>query len=477
MSARDVRGGPGVAAGADVPPGWPDGFAARVDERLTRLGLTSGIRRDCALGVLVAVVSAVLLAVLLSDPRVLAGQRVEPSRVTTAIVVIAAQGLLLSIRRVRPVLCLFGVALLQVELLTVLPSGATVRGLSPFVAGFTCGALLSPWRAAAVVTVAAGLEVSGFAAQAVASDAGPVAVVGEFFTSLLVYAAAVVAGGYVATRRRYVELLRVRAAEQIESERTRADAAVRQERSRMARELHDIAAHHLSAMVVQAAVVERLVDHDPRTAKTTAAAVRRQGRQTLRDLRLVVGALREPGEDPVGDDGAPVPGVAALDDLVRRTVDLGTPVELDREGECAELPPVADVTLYRVAQEALANAREHAPGAPARVALRYRDAEVVLEVVNEPRTAPVRSDTAEAAEPAERSGPGMAAPGGGRRGFGLIGMRERAQLIGAGLNADATPEGGWRVALTVPLDREGRGVVPDSLGTPLGTLAQPGDPT
>jgi signal transduction histidine kinase len=129
-----------------------------------------------------------------------------------------------------------------------------------------------------------------------------------------------------------------------------------------------------------------------------------------------------------------VPGLSVLDRLVQTARELGTPVDLVRDGEPRDLPPIADISFYRVTQEALSNVRDHAPGAPARVVLRYRDSEVSLEVVNEARPAPDRP----------RAG----------RGFGLAGMRERAQLIGATFEAGPTPSGGWQVSLSLPLDRE-----------------------
>ncbi|MBC8091826.1 MAG: hypothetical protein H7Y15_07800, partial [Pseudonocardia sp.] len=229
------------------------------------------------------------------------------------------------------------------------------------------------------------------------------------------------------------------------AQQARTDAAIRAERSRMARELHDIAAHHLSGMVVQAAVVERLIDRDPPAAKEAAAWVRGQGKETLHNLRLAVGALREPepgedgGWDVSGTGGAPVPGLADLDRLVGAARDLGTPVEIVREGRWRELPPIADVTFYRVAQEALSNAREHATGAPVRLALRRGESEVSIEVVNQ-------------AGPADRGG--VDARPDGRRGFGLIGMGERAHMLGARFDCGPTAAGGWRVAMTLPLDRE-----------------------
>lgn len=428
---------------ADGAHGWPDRFAAWADARLTTVGLTSAFRRDCALAVVLALLTTGLLLLLFADPAQTPGLVLEPFQVATAIVVNAAQTLLLCVRRVNPVLCLWGVSLLQAALFAVLPAGDAVRGLAPAVAAYSCGALLSARRATRVIAAVALFESAGLVLVNVVpgmSLAGPPfvpagpQVVGQLVAGVLTYAGAAIFGAYTATRRQYVELVRVRAAEAVETQRARANAAIGLERSRMARELHDIAAHHLSGMVVQTAVVERLIDRDPQAAKEAAAWIRAQGKETLHNLRLVVGALRDPGRDDLEDDGAPVPGLAVLDRLVRTARELGTPVELVLHGERKELPPIADISFYRVTQEALSNAREHAPGAPARVVLRYRGSEVSLEVENEARPAPDRQRA--------------------DRGFGLAGMRERAQLIGARFDAGPTPSGGWRVALSLPLDRE-----------------------
>jgi signal transduction histidine kinase len=433
---------------AGVSNRWPDRFAARADHWLTRVGLTSSFQRDCALAVLVILVSIGVLLALFADPVQVAVMRYQPFHVAAVIVVTSAQALLLCIRRVNPVLCIWVVSLLQVVILAVLPSGDSVHGLTPFIAAYTCGALLPARRAVRVVTAVAAFEIAGFAVvyfvpglsigSQITADAPGVSssilslIAGHLLSSVLTYVGAAVVGAYVTTRRQYVELVRVRAAEAIEAQRARADAAIGLERSRMARELHDIAAHHLSGMVVQTAVVERLIDRDPQAAKEAAAWIRGQGKETLHNLRLVVGALREPEETP--GDGAPVPGLAVLDRLVRAARELGTRVDFEQEGEPRALPPIADVTFYRVTQEALSNARDHAPGAPVRVRLRYLESDVSLDVVNE----------------AGRGGPASQ----GHRGYGLVGMRERAQMIGAEFDAGPSATGGWRVTLTLPLDRE-----------------------
>ncbi len=419
---------------ADAPYGWPDRLAAWADAQLTRMGLISRFGRDCALAVVLCLVTTGLLLLLFADPAQTQGLTLEPFQVSATIVLSAVQSLLLCVRRVHPVLCLWLVALPQVAMFAVLPAGAAVRGLAPAIAGYGCGALLPARRAVRVVAAVALFESAGLVVVSFlpGQSAAPL-VAGQLVSGVLTYAASALFGAYIATRRQNAGLERLRAADAIETQRARADAAIGLERSRMARELHDIAAHHLSGMVVQAAVVERLIDRDPQAAKEAAAWIRAQGRETLHNLRLVVGALRGPGGDDL-DEGAPVPGLAVLDRLVRTARELGTPVELVRDGEPMELPPIADVTFYRVVQEALANVREHAPGAPARIILRYGTADASLEIENAARPAPDRPRV--------------------NRGFGLAGMQERAQLIGAKLDAGPTPSGGWRVSLRLPLDGE-----------------------
>jgi signal transduction histidine kinase len=453
--------------------------ATRLDEWLDRLGLRSDPARDGLLAVAVALVSIVLLWTVVGLTADAEGIRLTPAVVAAFTAVVGAQSLLLWMRRRAPVLCLVAVALAQVLIVAMLPAHATVQGLAPFIAAYTCGTLLSAralaWTTAGVVVghgVVGGLATGSLFDPAVLSEdapatlpAGPAGTVvlfgGLLVSALVVYGSSALVGASVATRRRYIDLVRVRAAEAVERQRERAEGAVMAERARMARELHDIAAHHLSGMVVQAGAAERLIGRDDRAAREATAWVRAQGRETLHSLRQVVGALREPGEEPAptgdglahtgdpGSRGAPVPGAAALDRLVRTERDLGATVELVREGGAYDLPPVADVTVYRVAREALSNAREHAPGAPVRVVLDYEETRVVLRVENGPGAG-------------DGDGSGAADGGATRapRGLGLLGMRERAQLVRAELTAGPTGGGGWLVRLDLPVGHEvavGRG--------------------
>ncbi|NYH51132.1 signal transduction histidine kinase [Nocardiopsis arvandica] len=433
------------AAGIRDPPGTPISRPlALLDAGLDRLGLRGPFARDLALGVLVALVSTGMLLSL----QVVAGSSgaaFTPTALTVIAVLACAQSLVLCVRRRAPLLCLSAVVAAQAGMYVFLPGDVAFQGLASFFVAYTCGTLLSLRRLLwTVVAVTAVLGVCGFvfalppftSLSPPAEVDGPlVAGVTQALAGLLGFGVVGFVGNDVAARRRFARLERRRAAE---AQRERTNNAIRAERALMARELHDIAAHHLSGMVVQTGAAEQLVGRDDRAAREAIAWVRAQGRETLDSLRMVVGALREPGEHPYGTgggaDGAPVPGIAVLGHLVERELALGGNVTLRRTGHAYDLPPVADVTFYRVVQEALANARDHASGAHVCVELHYRESEIVLQVEN---------------------GPGLEreeAPG-HARGLGLIGMRERAELIGAVLRTGATDSGGWRVRLTLPFTR------------------------
>ncbi|WP_017584825.1 sensor histidine kinase [Nocardiopsis ganjiahuensis] len=430
------------------------GAANRIDELLYRCGLRGETLRDCALGVLVAALSVGLLWASLTPLAVLEGVLVPRESALVLTVVLTAQSLLLCLRRSRPLLCVLGVTSLQVLIVALLPAGIGFQGLALFVAVYTCGTRLAPFRLAAVLlscvlvhAVAGGLAMGRLAPSVsplVPGESDLALGVGFVVSGIASFVVPALFGAYVGTRRRYVELLRTRAAEEARAQHERLENVVRAERTRMARELHDIAAHHLSGMVVQAGAAERLVGRDDQAAREAMNWVRTQGRETLDSLRLVVGALRDPGEETEGlrhrgepgARGAPVPGLAALDRLVAAERELGTALEVTREGEPYPLPPIADVTAYRVVQESLSNARDHARGAPVRMALRYEPSRVALEVENGPG--------------------GTRDTGREHRGLGVLGMRERAQVVGAALETGPTGAGGWRVRWEVPVERDER---------------------
>ncbi|RGC66962.1 Sensor histidine kinase DesK [Micromonospora sp. MW-13] len=406
--------------------------------------MTGRFARDCLLAAGVTVATFVLLTTFLRFVAPVDGLSVDPARARLLVAAACGQAMVLCLRRVRPRLCLGLVVGLQVVITAVVPSEATVRGVAPLVAAYTVGTLFPARTALLLAGAAAVAEASGVIA--VTAGMAPdilVTALGHLASGALSYLGATFVGSYVATHRRYLELVRVRADEAVRAHREKVRAAIGAERSRMARELHDVAAHHLSGMVVQAAAVERLIDRDPAAAKAGVAWIRGQGKETLDNLRLVVGVLRgrsvtRGGADTAGHEegNTPVPGLAMLDDLVRTARDLGTSVEFVGEGARREVPPIADVALYRMVQECLSNARQHAPGAPVRVGLRFLPREVTLEVSNAP--------AARGPQPAGRASSGV----------GLVGMRERAQLIGARFAAGPTPAGGWSVTVTLPTGRD-----------------------
>jgi signal transduction histidine kinase len=201
-----------------------------------------------------------------------------------------------------------------------------------------------------------------------------------------------------------------------------ARRAVLEERVRIARELHDVVAHHVSLMGIQAGVARRLFDRDPAEAVAAIASVETAGRQAIAELQQLVGVLRGRGE---GDDLAPQPSLQRLPELVEHMRQAGLPVELHQRGRLRQLPAGVELSLYRIVQEALTNTLKHAGPAHASVTVCYNRGMVEVEVVD------------------DGSGPASGRPATGGR--GLVGMRERVSLYGGRLEAGARPGGGFRV--------------------------------
>lgn len=407
---------PGASAAAAPTVG------RRIDDLPARFRASGTFARDAVLALAAAAATFGLFALMIrlvpADPAV----DLPPAEAAAITAIACGQALLLCLRRLRPVLCFAAVAACQAVIVALAPD-LTANGIGPVVAAYTLGSVAALGRTVALIA-AGTLAVSAAAATAAVwgQDDMLVAVVHHATANALMFATAAFVGVHVAARRRNTAFERERAAEAMRAQRERAEAAIVAERTRIARELHDVAAHHLSGMVVQAAAVERLIARDAEAAGAGAAWIRSQGKATLENLRQVVGLLRESDTD----GNAPVPGVSALPALVAEARRLGDDVDFEQTGEPLRLPPIADISLYRIAQQSLTNARQHAPGANVRVLLAYGERSVALEVVN---------------GPAAR---GRAAVG--RGGAGLIGMRERADLVGADFAAGPAGEG-WRVAL------------------------------
>jgi signal transduction histidine kinase len=227
-------------------------------------------------------------------------------------------------------------------------------------------------------------------------------------------------GRLLRNRTRLNEALREKAL-RLERERARAaEAAALEERTRIAGELHDVVAHALSAMTIQAAAARRLTERDPARAREAFAGAEATGREALTELRRLLGVLRKEDEDLAL---APQPSLAHIADLVRRTGAGGLPTVLHTDGERRALPAGVDLTAYRLVQEALSAAREHGGAGRADVAIRYGEQDVLVEVSDD--------------------GPGQE-----RR---LLGMSERVAVYGGELTAAGSASGGWRVAARLPL--------------------------
>jgi len=209
------------------------------------------------------------------------------------------------------------------------------------------------------------------------------------------------------------------------------------ERARIARELHDVIAHSVSVMVIQAGAAEQLLEETPERARGPLEAVQDTGRQTIVELRRLLGILREDGQEL---SLAPQPGLAGLDLLVEEMRQAGLPVQLRVKGEPGRLSPGVDLAAYRIIQEALTNTLRHAGPAQAQVVVRYQDHAVELEVLDD-------GQGPEPGDGAERD-----------RGHGLVGMRERVALYGGTLRAGplaattGTAGTGYAVRARLPTD-------------------------
>jgi signal transduction histidine kinase len=248
----------------------------------------------------------------------------------------------------------------------------------------------------------------------------------------------------VSRRRRSRDEL-ARQAELTELEQARR--AVLEERARIAREMHDVVAHHMSMIAVQAETAPYRVTGLPAPVLTEFSTIAAGAREALADMRRLLGVLRaENDESP----RTPQPGLADVAALVETARRAGVPVTL-RAAEVVEVPEAVGLAAYRIVQEALANAARHAPGGPVSVSVRGTPEALVVEIGNDPG----RPGTPEARIAEAGHDPGGPGPAGGGPGHGLIGMRERSALLGGTLEAGPRPDGGYRVAARLPVAAAG----------------------
>jgi signal transduction histidine kinase len=364
---------------------------------------TASPRADVALALLVGVVS-------LQSAR-------EPEWADVAMIELAA--LPLAVRRSWPIAVL-AITLAAAIVGDLLFGSFQIAG--PVIALYTVAAHCERERSLAVAAITALALVIPAVGRA---GTDPIFVVAIY----AICAAAWALGDGLRARRAYLAELEARAEHLEREQEERARLAVAEEQARIARELHDVISHNVSVMVVQAAAGGDVFATRPDRAREALGAIESTGREALAELRRLLGVV-SPVDEEQRAGFAPRPGLARLPELIEQVTVAGLRVELRVVGEPRELPAGADLSAYRIVQEALTNTLKHARASRAEVALRYGDASLELEVVD------------------DGSGSGAARGGAGR---GLIGMRERAALFGGELLAGPRPGGGFGVRATLPL--------------------------
>ncbi len=286
---------------------------------------------------------------------------------------------------------------------------------------FTVAAHASRRATVAVAVAAAGV---GLVAVAGAGDSGP----DDYFVGFLPGVVALVLGDRQRTRAAYLAEVEQRAARRQREQEAEAARAVAEERARIAREMHDVVAHHVSMIVVQA---EAGAATTPGSADTFEA-IGATGRRALGELRRLLGVLRDDEEGSAAV--APQPGVARLHQLLAEVRAAGLPLDLRVEGEPRDLSDGVDVSAYRIVQEALTNVVKHAGASPTTVVLRYGPEALEVEVSN---------------EGGDPGGPPAPSPASGR---GLVGVRERVAMVHGHLRAGGRPDGGYELVARLPID-------------------------
>ncbi|HZP28590.1 MAG TPA: sensor histidine kinase [Acidimicrobiia bacterium] len=307
------------------------------------------------------------------------------------------------------------------------------QGVTPFfllVAAVTVGASCPPrWTALGATAVAVALLLL-VAVDAPGFDAS------TFVTQAAAFAVMFMVGITLRARKARVAALEERATAVEREKEEEARRAIADERLHIARELHDVVAHSMGVIAVQASVGEHVMDTNAEEAKRALHAISEVSRSTLAEIRRMLGVLREPSDVGVaaGAGYTPAPGLGELDRLVREVRNAGLSVDVSYEGARAAVPRGVDLTAYRIVQEALTNTLKHAGRARATVVVRFEPGALGLEIVDDGRGVNGRSETS------------------GRGGHGLVGMRERVAVYGGTLEVGPRRGGGFRVAVRLPYE-------------------------
>lgn len=274
-------------------------------------------------------------------------------------------------------------------------------------------------------------------------------VLGFLMSAILVLVVPTIAGLWIGTRRQLIDRLHERAERLEREQHMMAEQAIGAERTRIAREMHDVVAHRVSLMVLHAGGLE-VSAADERTAEA-AGLIRTTGREALSELRGILGVLRDEGTDTAPT--APQPVLEDLDRLITEWRGAGMEVWWETSGRVRPLPAAIQRTAFRIVQEGLTNAAKHATGARVEVWLHHGESQFEVEVANDPARSP-----------------GQAPP---RSGFGLTGLRERVVLAGGELTSGVCPDGGWRLRAILPVGEE---TSPEPNSSEVEEEATDGDP-
>jgi signal transduction histidine kinase len=344
-----------------------------------------------------------------------------PRTPAAAFILVGVACLVLAWRRRWPVAVL-GVSVAAATIYTLLGylNGAVL--VAPMAALYTVAAFTSIRRA--VGYGIATLVVLGSASIAV-NPLGPFGGGVEILPFMI--AVVVIAGIAVANRRAYVDSIRDRAEQD-------AHRRLDEERLRIARELHDVVAHTMATINVQAGVAAHVLPTHPEAAAESLQAIKTASKEGLRELRAILNVLRQADD---ADPTQPVPGTVRLDDLIAGARRAGLETTLTVTGDPVPLPSAVDLAAYRIIQESLTNTIRHAGPATATVSLGYQTDELRIDVTDTGR--------------GQDSGRGQPAIAGNGGGHGLAGMRERAAAVGGTVEAGPGPAGGFRVAARLPL--------------------------
>lgn len=400
------------------------------------------VRNDVWVG-LTLFVGAIISAVLGYFAQIMGPQTLDPR---AGLIYAAAIALPFVVRRRHPILVAIAVNAVYIVGMELGVSEVYVGQIALFLAMYTVGAWVDDRQRARIVRLAiiaamfVWMLVATFraATEPLPDDVAAVGALSPVLASmLLMWLVNVVffGGAYYMGDRAYDaalgrQALQERTRELEEQQEIASAQAVALDRVRIARELHDVVAHHVSAMGVQAGAARTVVDADPEAAKGALAAVERSSREAIVELRHLLDTLRQ--HDERADEAPSTIGFASLEPLARGADAAGMPTTLRIVGEERDVSDFVQINLYRIAQEALTNARRHGgPDVAADVRLRYAAGSVELEVTNTGRVVL-----------------------GSRTGLGTLGMRERATAMGAHLETGPRDQGGYLVRVRVPLAGE-----------------------